>query len=248
MLERANQCEHLRAIKPKRKASELILQEGVFSSLDRLLAERRYDKDLAGHGLSPRHKLLFWGPPGNGKTATAEAIASALRVPYFVADCSHIVDQYLGASEKNLREMFDALTQPCVALLDECDTLLTDRNMGSSSCQQAYVSIVNYFIQRMDTLPSCVTFIAATNRRDVLDPAVLRRFHTALEFTGPTAKTLKLHKRQLLAKWPILETVPEEVIRDMIARSHADLERQMEDLARSAVIADRQRKGGKKPT
>ncbi len=116
--------------------------------------------------------VLMYGPPGNGKTYIAKAIAGEVDAAFFSVDPSQIKNKYVGESERNMRALFEAAWREprAVIFLDECDALL-----GRKGNQQ--ISTVTQFLQLADGIresENCLLILAATNRPWAIDPAVLR--------------------------------------------------------------------------
>ena len=87
----------------------MVLSRQVEQKLTRVLKEQRQHDRLAGHGLSPRRKLLLVGPPGTGKILTASVLASELRLPLFVARFDSLITKFMGESASELRLVFDTV-------------------------------------------------------------------------------------------------------------------------------------------
>ncbi|UVE49530.1 AAA family ATPase [Haloferax larsenii] len=138
----------------------------------------------------PPTGVLLHGPPGTGKTLLARAIAAESGVNFIHVAGPELLDRYVGESEKSVREVFDRARQaaPSILFFDEIDALATDRDsMGSDS--GVTERVVSQLLTEMDNAadnPNLVV-LAATNRRDALDPALLRpgRLETHVEVPAP---------------------------------------------------------------
>jgi SpoVK/Ycf46/Vps4 family AAA+-type ATPase len=129
---------------------------------------------------------LFAGPPGTGKTMAAEGIASALALPLYRIDLSQVVNKYIGETEKNLRQLFDAADSTDVILFfDEADALFGKRTEVKDAHDRYANLEVSYLLERMERFKGIA--ILATNRKRHLDEAFLRRLRFVVDFPLPSA-------------------------------------------------------------
>jgi SpoVK/Ycf46/Vps4 family AAA+-type ATPase len=129
------------------------------------------------------------GPPGNGKTSLAEAVAEALAVPFFVVHYETMIGSFLGETAGRLKRVFDyARTTPCVLFFDEFDAVGKER--GDIHETGEIKRVVTSLLMQIDDLPSYTIVIAATNHAELLDRAVWRRFQLRLGLPTPTTKEL----------------------------------------------------------
>src|SRR5439155_920913 len=113
---------------PQRKLGDLSLDPIVINSCTQLIEEQHRADVLRAHNLEPRHRVLLVGPPGNGKTSLAEAIADALAVPIVCVKYEGVIGSYLGETANRLRHLFDYIrTQTCVLFFDEFDSIGKER-------------------------------------------------------------------------------------------------------------------------
>jgi SpoVK/Ycf46/Vps4 family AAA+-type ATPase len=164
--------------------------------LSRQLIEEQMRADLLrSQGLQPRHRVLLSGPPGNGKTSLAEAIAEAIALPLLTVRYDALVGAYLGETNARLSRLFDYIrTMPCVLLFDEFDAIGKER--GDVHETGEIKRVVSFLLMQIDQLPSYVIVVAATNHAELLDRAVWRRFQLRIEMPAPdTARAALLLQR-----------------------------------------------------
>jgi MoxR-like ATPase len=182
--------EFIAEITPRRKLADMVLSGTCRTAVDQLIEEQQRASLLRAHGLDPRHRLLLVGPPGNGKTSLAEAIAEALAVPLFVVRYEAMIGSYLGETATRLKRVFDYVrTTPCVLFFDEFDAVGKER--GDIHETGEIKRVVTSLLMHVDELPSYAVVIAATNHSELLDRAVWRRFQLRLGLPAPGEKELK---------------------------------------------------------
>uniref|UniRef100_A0A2N9I663 Uncharacterized protein n=1 Tax=Fagus sylvatica TaxID=28930 RepID=A0A2N9I663_FAGSY len=129
-------------------------------------------------GMSPSRGVLFYGPPGCGKTLLAKAIANECQANFISIKGPEILTMWFGESEANVRDVFDKARQsaPCVLFFDELDSIAIQRGSGIGDAGGAADRVLNQLLTEMDGLSSKKTIfvIGATNRPDIIDPALLR--------------------------------------------------------------------------
>jgi transitional endoplasmic reticulum ATPase len=160
--------------------------------------------------------ILLHGPPGTGKTLIAKAVAKMTESNFISIKGPELLSKWVGESEKGVREIFRKarLAAPCIIFLDEVDALVPRR--GGSSDSHVTENVVSQILTEIDGLEELhdVLIIGATNRLDIVDPAVLRpgRFDRIIEVPLPDAKSrsniFKIHtKKKPLAKDVDLEKI-----------------------------------------
>ncbi|MBO6112682.1 MAG: ATP-binding protein [Lachnospiraceae bacterium] len=128
--------------------------------------------------------LLLSGPPGTGKTMTANAIAGELGFPLFQVNLSHIVDKYIGETDKNLEKAFAfAEKTNSVLFFDEADSLFGKRSEVKDSHDKYANNEISYLLQRIEAYDGIV--ILSTNIKGNIDPAFLRRLRYVVHFENP---------------------------------------------------------------
>ncbi len=173
--------------------SEVLLPKEVENAVAQFLNERRSADALRAAGLMSPHRLLLSGPPGNGKTTLAGAIAGALESPFLTLDYSQVLSSYMGLTGSKLAKIFRGVAttdpdHPVVLFLDEMETLLTER--GKSGDTGEIVRITSSLLLEIDRLPDHVVLIVATNHLEMLDRAVVRRFEHHWKMPAPTPDTV----------------------------------------------------------
>ena len=167
-----------------------MLPPSVLESCRGLIEEQLRADLLRSYGVEPRSKVLLVGPPGNGKTSLAEAIAEALMLPLYTVRYEGIVGSYLGETASNLSKLFEYVrTRPCVLVFDEFETLGKER--GDMHETGEIKRVVSSLLLHIDALPSYVIAIGATNHDNLLDQAAWRRFQIRVELPRPTRVNLE---------------------------------------------------------
>lgn len=176
-------------INPQRALDSLVLSDKIRGQLAELIEEQHRAELLHAHNLSPRHRILVAGPPGNGKTTLAEALATELMVPLIVVRYETLIGSYLGETSMRLKKLLDyAKTQRCVLFFDEFETLGKER--GDTHETGEIKRVVSSLLLQMDELPDYVVVVAASNHPELLDRAVWRRFQLRIELPLPTRAQL----------------------------------------------------------
>ena len=172
-------------INPNRKLDDLILPDIVKTACNELIEEQNRSDLLRSHNIEPRHRLLFAGPPGNGKTSLAEALATHLAVPLLVVRYEAVIASYLGETAVRLAKLFDQVrTRRSVLFFDEFDVVGKER--GDIHETGEIKRVVSSLLLQVDALPSYVVVVTATNHPELLDRAVWRRFQLRLHLPQPT--------------------------------------------------------------
>ena len=196
-------------------------------------------------GKIPKGALLV-GPPGTGKTLLARAIAGEAGVPFFTISGSDFVEMFVGVGASRVRDMFEQAKKnaPCIVFIDEIDAVGRHRGVGYGGGNDEREQTLNQLLVEMDGFEANegVILIAATNRPDVLDPALLRpgRFDRQVTVPNPDVggreKILAVHARKV----PLAPNVDLKVIaRGTPGFSGADLANLVNEAALMAARADK---------
>ena len=165
---------------------DLILPLPAVRLAGQLIEEQNRADLLRAQGMQPRHRVLLSGPPGNGKTSLAEAIAESIALPLLTVRYDALVGAYLGETNARLAKLFEyARATPCVLFFDEFDAVGKER--GDVHETGEIKRVVSFLLMQLDQLPSYVVAIAATNHAELLDRAVWRRFQLRIELPAPDA-------------------------------------------------------------
>ena len=171
--------------KPVHCIDDVVLSPTNLSLVKDILHEHNRDEVLRVHGLQACDRVLLCGPPGCGKTLTAEAIAHELGRPLAIVRTDSVVSSFLGETAANLRKVFNfAAVSPMVVLLDEFDALGKEREDATEHGELRRV--VNAVLQMLDAYQGRSLIIAATNHEGMLDTAIWRRFEEILYLKLPT--------------------------------------------------------------
>lgn len=226
---------------PQRSLGDLCLTADATATLDLVLSENRQGDVLRSRGLRPSNKLLFCGPPGCGKTVTAEALAKDLYLPLAVVRFEAVISSYLGETSANLARVFDfARSRPMVMLFDEFDAIGKRRTDETEHGELKRV--VNALLQLIDRFRGETVLIAATNHEGTLDPAIWRRFDEIISFPKPNRTQIGSLLTRHLRQFGIAPNlaVPKLANR-LVGMSHSDVERIALDAIKQALLAGEDR-------
>lgn len=172
-------------VSPRRSMASLVLPAVARTACSELVEEQHRADLLRAHGLEPRHRVLLSGPPGNGKTTLAEALAYELAVPLYVVRYESVIGSFLGETAVRLAKLFAQVrTERCVLFFDEFDVVGKER--GDVHETGEIKRVVSSLLLQVDQLPSHVVVVAATNHSELLDRAAWRRFQVRLGLPNPT--------------------------------------------------------------
>lgn len=175
--------------------SELRLSSKVMQAIYGFQRRYQYRAQLKQHGLPWGNRILLAGPPGNGKSALAGALAKKMELPIYFADMSSIRASLIGETGENVGILFKGVKHlhpdgACVLFLDECDSMATRRIYEKGPDKEDSASL-NVMLTMLDQVNENTIIIAATNSADELDPAFVRRFSMELWLAPPTPKARK---------------------------------------------------------
>jgi AAA+ superfamily predicted ATPase len=221
---------------PSRALDDLVLPDNVTTVCRELVEEHRRGELLRSRGLQPRNRILVAGPTGNGKTAVAEALASALAAPLVVARYDGLIAGDFAETGARLGRLFDRARAGCVLFFDDVDGVGKERGDGreTGEVKQAVGSL----LLEIDDLPAHVVVIAAVNRPELLDRAVRRRFQVRLELPPPTAEqTVKFFEKAAPRAGVPFGYPPRMLAQMLHGLSYSELEDFVSDVARRQVLS-----------
>ena len=223
----------------RNRIADVVLPSNISERLENLLLQQRRRDWLREHGRVPSHRLLFVGPPGSGKTMTAEALAGELKLPLFVIRLDTLITRFMGETAAKLRLVFDeTLRRRAVYLFDEFDAVGGRRSASNDVAEMRRV--LNSFLQFMEE-PNATDspIVAATNHPELLDRALLRRFDEVLEFDLPDAERVRAVIKANLRgikyprlSWPAIEDKAQGL-------SQAEIARAANEAVKDAILAQR---------
>lgn len=210
---------------PQRSLEEIILPEASLFVLEELLEEHRRSETLRSYGMKASNKVMFYGPPGCGKTLAAEILAFELDRPLAIVRLDALVSSFLGETAANLRKVFDFVAlHPMVVLFDEFDAIGKER--GDSGEHGELRRVVNAVLQMMDAYQGQSLILAATNHEQILDTAIWRRFDEIIEIPLPDAnQTKQLLKLKLRGVRRQFELDDKKLLSKFLNKSGSDIER-----------------------
>ncbi len=224
--------------------------EEAKEELEEIIEFLRHPKKFQALGAKIPRGVLLVGPPGSGKTLLAKAIAGEAGVPFFSISGSEFVEMFVGVGASRVRDLFDQAKKsaPCLVFIDEIDAVGRQRGAGLGGGHDEREQTLNQLLVEMDGFdPNAgIIVIAATNRPDILDPALLRpgRFDRRIVVDNPDAKG----RRAILDVHVRGKPIAEDVNLDVLARrtpgfSGADLANMVNEAALLAARRGKKRLG-----
>ena len=219
--------------------ADVVLTDELLSQLSDLVRQQLRRDWLREHGKTPNRRILFIGPPGSGKTMTAEALAGELKLPLFIIRLEALITRYMGETAAKLRLTFDeSAKRRGVYLFDEFDAVGGRRAATNDVAEMRRV--LNSFLQFMEEPNATDSLIVcATNYPELLDRALLRRFDAVLEFRMPSADEIcaivKANIRPL--KYPKINW--KRIVAASERLSQAEISRAAEDAVKAAILEER---------
>ncbi len=227
-------------VNPQKRFDDLIINDQILKICQELVEEQNRADLLRSYGLEPRNKILLAGPPGNGKTSLAEALATHLMYPLLVIRYENLIGRYLGETASRLQKVFSYVkTRNCVLFFDEFDTIGKER--GDTKETGEIKRVVSSLLLQMDSLPSYVVVITASNHPELLDRAVWRRFQLRIELKPPDIKQVECFIKLFVKRTGMnFNYSPKSLSQKLSGYSFSEVEEFCTDVVRQAVLTNKQ--------
>ncbi len=221
---------------PQRRLESIQLRPTIRTAVEELIEEHKRVDLLRSYGIEPRSRVLLDGPPGNGKTTLAEAIACETMLPFYVVRYEGVVSSFLGETASRLDAVFEfARTRRCVLFFDEFDSIAKERSDAHETGE--IKRVVSTLLLQIDRLPAHVVVICSTNHSELLDRAAWRRFQLRLELDAPTRAGATEFLERLKARLGgDLGLAPRTLADKLRGASYAELEQVAVDIRRRLVL------------
>ncbi len=221
---------------PQRRLESIQLGPAIRTAVEELIEEHKRVELLRSYGIEPRSRVLLDGPPGNGKTTLAEAIACETMLPFYVVRYEGVVSSFLGETASRLDAVFEfARTRRCVLFFDEFDSIAKERSDAHETGE--IKRVVSTLLLQIDRLPAHVVVICSTNHSELLDRAAWRRFQLRLELDAPTtAGATEFLERLKVRLGGDLGLAPRTLADKLRGASYAEIEQVAVDIRRRLVL------------
>lgn len=224
---------------PRFNLKDVVLKDELVARINDVLRQQRKRDWLREHGKTPNRRLLFVGPPGSGKTMSAEALAGELHLPLYVIRLDSLITRYMGETASKLRMIFDETgKRRGVYLFDEFDAVGGHRTATNDVAEMRRV--LNSFLQFMEE--ASVTdsvIICSTNHPRLLDRALLRRYDQVLEFDAPTDVQIKQLITGHIGPLKIIKANWKKILQEAEGLSQSEIVRASDDAVKTAILDER---------
>lgn len=224
--------------KPSTPKSSLVMEKSVSARIEKVLKEYFQRGKLKSHGLSNRRKLLFVGPPGTGKTMTAQVLANELHLPLNIIQVDRLVTKFMGETSAKLRLIFEHMKQnPGIYFFDEFDAIGGDRNLDNDVGEMRRV--LNAFLQFLEQDDSESFVLGATNNPNLLDSALFRRFDDVLTYKLPEGEQRKAIIGNVLGTFKSGRFAWNKVLEESKGLNCSEITSATRDAIKEVVLADK---------
>lgn len=222
-------------IYPDKYFADLITTDEKIAQLEEVVKEFNNWDVLVSNGVFPTRRVLFYGPPGCGKTLAAQTLAAEIGIPVLYVKFDALISSYLGETSSNIRKVFEyAKNDSWVIFFDEFDAI--GRSRSDASEHGEIKRVVNAFLQQIDNYKGRSLIVAATNYEQSLDYAIWRRFDETIRFDMPTnEEKLKLFSLKIKKFKGPVHTF-EQYLNNMKQFSHADIEKTSQIIMKQCIL------------
>lgn len=224
---------------PRYKLKDVVLGDRLLGRFSDVLRQQRKRDWLREHGKTPNRRILFVGPPGSGKTMSAEALAGELHLPLFIIRLEGMITRYMGETAAKLRLIFDeSAKRRGVYLFDEFDAVGGQRTATNDVAEMRRV--LNSLLQFMEEGNSTDSvIICSTNHPSLLDRALLRRYDQVLEFDAPTSAQIKTLIEANVIPMKVVRPAWKQIIHAAEGLSQSEIVRAADDAVKTAILDER---------
>jgi SpoVK/Ycf46/Vps4 family AAA+-type ATPase len=224
---------------PRFNLKNVVLKDQLVARIIDVLRQQRKRDWLREHGKTPNRRLLFVGPPGSGKTMSAEALAGELHLPLFVIRLDSLITRYMGETASKLRMIFDETAKRRgVYLFDEFDAVGGHRTATNDVAEMRRV--LNSFLQFMEEASATDSVIVcSTNHPRLLDRALLRRYDQVLEFDVPSAVQIRKLITGHVGRMKIIRANWKKILQQAQGLSQSEIVRASDDAVKTAILDER---------
>jgi SpoVK/Ycf46/Vps4 family AAA+-type ATPase len=224
---------------PRFMLKDVVLSDPLVGRIADVLRQQRKREWLREHGKTPNRRLLFVGPPGSGKTMSAEAVAGELHLPLYIIRLEGLITRYMGETAAKLRLIFDETAKRRgVYLFDEFDAVGSQRTATNDVAEMRRV--LNSFLQFMEESNSTDSvIICSTNHPSLLDRALLRRYDQVIEFDAPTSAQIRKLISTNIAPMKATRLAWKQIIHEAGTLSQAEIVRAIDDAVKTAILDER---------
>lgn len=224
---------------PRYVLKDVVLSERLGGQIADILRQQRKRGWLREHSKTPNRRLLFVGPPGSGKTMSAEAVAGELHLPLYIIRLEGLITRYMGETAAKLRLIFDETAKRRgVYLFDEFDAVGGQRSATNDVAEMRRV--LNSFLQFMEEGNSTDSIIiCSTNHPSLLDRALLRRYDLVVEFDVPTAAQIKKLVTASIGSMKGQRLAWKRIVHAAGTLSQAEIVRAVDDAVKTAILDER---------
>jgi AAA+ superfamily predicted ATPase len=221
---------------PNKTLNELVLSAEVRTACSEVIEEHHRADLLRSYNIEPRNRIMLSGPPGNGKTSLAEAIATELGIPFLSVRYESVITSYLGETAVKLARLFEQVrARHCVLFLDEFDVVGKER--GDVHETGEIKRVVSSLLLQIDALPSYVVIVTATNHSELLDKAVWRRFQLRLKLSPPSELQIAEWFNNFEKRSSLKFNLSKDMLKTLSKLSFSELEQFSLDVQRRFVLS-----------